>query len=576
MAVKKIILNLIVGYYLANSVSAQVRSYPANSLQETYMMLSNIHGINTERFYPQEYKSLKASWGFDTVVRNVDYLDLLPPIRNTKPHQYFTYAHPNFSLMPQYTPRFLRFLKPLGKNTILKTPAWFFSWMDNSSNKGSFFVVNPILHTEFSPKSPYTSRYLNNTKGIELFGQFSKNLSFSTQLLESQCYFQKYITQYQDTFSVTPNVGYWNKNMYGYSDFFRTRSNLYINLLKSKNNESNLLLSFGSDNQHYGSGYRSLLLSSFSPSTLYLRLNAKIGMLKYQNLIKELFITQKIENRELIIRKYLIMHSYNILLIKDKYNKNSIELGFSEMIIQFRDNNFIDLNYLNPITFLIPTQRDIGSPDNAFISFDIKFSKNKTIYYSQLILDEFSFNSLITGRSWANKFGVQSGVYIKPLPHINLIVNFEANIVRPYTFSHVSYKTNSTNYNQPIGHPLESNFREIVANLKYKPKIISGFLFTTNFFFAKKGNDPYLLGDNYGSNVRKDYSTAVLQNNVKILQGDISNLFHLKSQLYYEMMPNMWVYLAAQFRTQTGHLPSREYYTYLGLRWNWYEEQQLF
>lgn len=592
MAVKKIILQLIVGFYIANSVSAQVRSYPANSLQETYMMLSNIHGINTERFYPQEYKSLKASWGFDTVVRNVDYVELtlLPPIRNTKPHQYFTYAHPNFSLMPQYTPRFLRFLKPLGKNSILKTPAWFFSWMDNSSNKGSFFVVNPILHTEFSPKSPYTSRFLNNTKGIELFGQFSKNLSFSTQLVESQFYFQKYITQYQDTFNVTPNVGYWNKNLYGYSDFFRARANIYANIVNSASSKTHVVLSAGHDNQHIGNGYRSLLISNFSPATAYLKLNTRLGPFRYQNLYQELSATDKPSGSRLLPKKYMAMHRASLefakpnWLIKKESEKlgNWIELGLSEMILQTRPNGGLDMNYWNPIIFYRSIERDLGSPDNVLIMFDGKIRQKNAMFYAQFLLDEFSFGDLIQGNTWRNKHGYQIGTYIKPninsiYPKFGSIVfQAEINSVRPFTYSHSSMDANAVNYNQALAHPLESNFRELNFSVRFKPEFIRGFLFTHNTFYAVRGFDYSTTGENFGSDIRRDYRTRVSGDNVNILQGEVGNIMHSKTQLFYELMPNMWVYLAAQFRTQTGHQPSREYYTYLGLRWNWYEEQQLF
>jgi hypothetical protein len=105
---------------------------------------------------------------------------------------------------------------------------------------------------------------------------------------------------------------------------------------------------------------------------------------------------------------------------------------------------------------------------------------------------------------------------------------------------------------------------------------IRGFLFTHTTFFAVKGFDYSTTGANYGGNIRRDYNTRIADKNVKILQGEVGNIVHSKTQVFYELMPNMWMYLASQFRVQTGHQPSREYYTYLGLRWNWYEELQLF
>jgi|GEM_PF-430452 len=592
MALRKLLILFIVGCGWLNALQSQIRSYPANSLQETYMMLSNLQGVNSQRFYPQEYKSLSANWGFDTVERNAatEKLLLLPPLRTTKPQEYFTYAHPNFSLMPQNTPRFMRFLQPLGKNTILKTPAWFYSWLDNSSNKGSFFVVNPIVHTEFSPKTSFTSRYLNNTKGIELFGQLSKNLSFSSQLVESQCYFQKYITNYQDTFYVTPNVGYWNKNLFGYSDFFRARANIYANIVNSASSKTHVLLSAGHDNQHIGNGYRSLLISNFSPATAYLKLNTRLGPFRYQNLYQELSATDKPSGQRLLPRKYMAMHRASLEFAKpnwlgknyDKNKGNWLELGLSEMILHSRPVGGLDINYWNPIIFYRSIERDLGSPDNVLIMFDGKIRQKNALLYAQFLLDEFSFGDLIQGNTWRNKHGYQLGIYVKPNFDVlypkfgKIILQAEINSVRPFTYSHASMEANAVNYNQALAHPLESNFREINFSVRYKPAFIRGFLLTHTSFFAVRGFDYSTTGDNYGSNIRRDYRTRISGENVNILQGEVGNIMHSKTQLFYELMPNMWVYLAAQFRTQTGHQSSREYYTFLGLRWNWYEEQQLF
>jgi len=592
MSLKKIILLIFVGHGIADSTKAQIRSYPANSLQESYMILSNLHGINTERFYPQEYKSLKANWGFDTVVRNYNQLTLLPHIRTNQPHQYFTYAHPNFSLMPQYTPGFLRFLKPLGKKTILTTPAWFYSWIDkSSSNKGSFFVVNPILHTEFSPRTPYSSRYLNNTKGIELFGQISNDISFSTQLVESQFHFQNYITRYQDTFGVTPNAGFWKKNLFGYSDFYRARANIYANVVNSANSKTHVLLSIGHDNHQIGNGYRSLLISNFSPATLYLKFNIRLGPLRYQSLYQELYaMDQQKQEGFLLPKKHMAMHRVSLEFPKpvwiNKKNveklENWIEVGLSEMILQTRSTGGLDFNYWNPIIFYRSIERDLGSPDNVLIMFDGKIRQKNAMFYAQFLLDEFSIGQLFQGNNWVNKHGYQIGSYIKP--NINsifpkfgsIVVQVEVNSVRPFTYSHLSKDANAVNYNQALAHPLESNFRELNFSVRYKPVFIRGFLFTHTTFFAVKGFDYSTTGANYGGNIRRDYNTRIADKNVKILQGEVGNIVHSKTQVFYELMPNMWMYLASQFRVQTGHQPSREYYTYLGLRWNWYEELQLF
>jgi hypothetical protein len=59
-------------------------------------------------------------------------------------------------------------------------------------------------------------------------------------------------------------------------------------------------------------------------------------------------------------------------------------------------------------------------------------------------------------------------------------------------------------------------------------------------------------------------------------QGELGRILNTKTQLLYEVMPNMWFTLNAQYRTQSNVNKSSEYYFSLGWKWNWFEETQLF
>lgn len=561
---------------------SQIRSYPANSLQESYMMLANVHGIDGNRYYPQNPEEMKKAWGLRTHDTAENVIDILLNYNRVKyAKDYFQNAHPELSGVIPLTPRLLRWTKRIGEKSLFKYPSEFYSWHDSQNPKTTYFVLNPIVNTEFGPQSSISQGFMTNAKGIEFFGRFNKNVSFTTQALEGVSYLKGYDLNYRRSFGFVPGVALAVRKI-DTADMFKARASIYINLMGNESGTRKIQLAFGNDNNFIGYGYRSLILSNFSPATTYLKLIYKLGPFRYQNLFQQMEAYSVVKKQVVLERKYLALHRATLDIAKpgNPSKKDWLEIGVTETILQGRTNGQLDLNYLNPIIFYRSIERDLGSPDNVMISLDAKLKLKKGFLYSQLLLDEFRYHDLIRGNSRYNKFGVQFGGYCKLLDNKrfgSLVINGEYNKVRPYTYSHYSRFSNAANYNQSITHPLESNFREGIFQLKFKPSFVKGLLFTSTNMLAKKGFD--FTGDstNYGANLRLNYSkNSPDPSFATMFQGDVGTIFHSKSQLYYELMPNMWMYLGYQYRKQTGHNPSTEKYIFLGFRWNWYEEQQLF
>jgi hypothetical protein len=335
-----------------------------------------------------------------------------------------------------------------------------------------------------------------------------------------------------------------------------------------------VLMSFGHDNQFVGYGYRSLILSNFSPASAYLRLNSKIGPFTYQNIFRELTTGEGFfSGSQINEKKYLAAHRGAL-----EFGKTGFELGFNEMIIHHRSGGGMDLNYLNPIIFYRSIERDLGSGDNALIAFDARWKKKAFTFYGQLLIDELNVKKVIQGNHWSNKQAYQLGCYFQPnLPEYgDFIMQVELNSVRPYTYSHWDKYTSYNHYNQALAHPLGSNFREGIVRVVLKPKYITGFVLIHTTMIAMKGFDPYVNGPNYGGNILRSYNSRVSDENVFMQQGELGRILNTKTQLLYEVMPNMWFTLNAQYRTQSNVNKSSEYYFSLGWKWNWFEETQLF
>ena len=113
---------------------------------------------------------------------------------------------------------------------------------------------------------------------------------------------------------------------------------------------------------------------------------------------------------------------------------------FEAVVFQPKDtllNRGYDAEYLNPFVFFRPQEYSMGSSDNVIIGASLNATIKKMTIYSQVILDEFLLSEIRERRGWwANKFGVQLGV--KGQITNKLSYRFEGNIVRPYTFSHLT------------------------------------------------------------------------------------------------------------------------------------------
>jgi hypothetical protein len=124
---------------------------------------------------------------------------------------------------------------------------------------------------------------------------------------------------------------------------------------------------------------------------------------------------------------------------------------------------------------------------------------HKLQFYGQLLLDEFKLSEVKSNTGWwANKWGMQLGAkYIDAFGIPNLDVQVETNRVRPFTYSHNNIISNYTHYNQPLAHPLGSNFQELITIVRYQPA--TKWYVNARLLYYYQGLDS-LNGRNYGSN----------------------------------------------------------------------------
>ncbi|MCS6824639.1 MAG: hypothetical protein NZ529_10120 [Cytophagaceae bacterium] len=405
-----------------------------------------------------------------------------------------------------------------------------------------------------------------NTRGAEVRGMIDQKVGFYSFFADNVLLLPDYVKAYRDVRFVVPGEGFnkpFKSNPNG-ADFITARG--YFNFNATKN----IALQFGHDKNFIGNGYRSLILSDFSNSYTFLKLNTNIWKINYMNLFAEMTATYSLGDK-LFPKKYMAFHHLSINIGKN------LNIGLFESVA-FRGRSSdstkwgkFDITYLNPIIFYRSVEQQLGSSDNALLGMDYKWNFLRHFsLYGQFVLDEFLL-SHIKARDgwWANKQAAQVGLkYINLAGIKNLDAQVELNYIRPYVYMHGTPYTNFTHYNQPIAHPLGANLYEYIAILHAQP--LKRLQATAKLFYIKQGLD---AADslNWGGDLFKNYAQYEQEFGNKTAQGTPSTTLMSSLSISYMVFHNFFVESTVIVRNQNVAEPLVSSNTLIGtfaMRWN--------
>ena len=418
--------------------------------------------------------------------------------------------------------------------------------------KDFFLAVNPVLSFQFSKESSNDETIFYNKRGVTARGMIANRIGFSTTFTDNQERGPEFFQNRVNKFRAVPGVGFYKDFKTTAFDYFDARGYITFNATKY------IDIQFGYDKNFIGNGYRSLFLSDFGDSYLFLKLNTRIWKFNYENIFMELMPQFVKKGDDLLDRKYAAMHHLSMNVTK------WLNVGLFEGVVFGRKNRF-DFEYLNPIIFLRHIEGTLGSPDNAVAGIDFKanFAHHFQLY-GQLLLDEFILKEITKNSGyWANKFGYQLGVkYVDAFNLKNLDLQFETNRARPFTYSHNDSIANYTHYNQPLAHPLGGNFQEFIGILKYQPA--PKWYINARGIYYYQGLDS--LGENFGSNPFESYTTRPKDYGFDVGSGNKVKVFNASFVVSYELKENLFVEGSYLYRKYTG-IADRSMFG-IGIRWN--------
>lgn len=429
-----------------------------------------------------------------------------------------------------------------------------------------FLAVNPVIQYQQSKESNNSQRLFYNSHGVSLRGMISKKVAFDVYITDNQERDPLYVQQFISSHKAVPGARFYKSfKAAGGVDYFDNRGSISINASK------HIDIQLGYDKNFIGNGFRSLLLSDFSGSGTFLKINTRIWKLNYENLFMELIpVSPKAGGSSLLPRKYFRMNYLTLNATK------WLNVGVFDAVMFGRKDHF-DFQYLVPVLFLRPAESDIGSKDNAVLGLTIKANVKKTVQiYGQLLLDEFKLSEMKSNKGWwGNKYGYQLGIkYVDAFGINNLDVQVEDNRVRPFAYSHFDSVGNYTHYNKPFAHPLGASFQEFVGIARYQP--LKKLYLQAKLIRYSQGIDTSAAS--LGSDPLKPYTTRPINPATGKLQeygfyvgsGNKVTSLNLNFLASYEIRENMFIDANIQRRNYKMTIGSDKNTTVLslGFRWN--------
>jgi hypothetical protein len=401
-----------------------------------------------------------------------------------------------------------------------------------------WFAIDPIFDLEVGKDTDadFSSTY-NNTRGFLVQGGLGDKLNFYATVYESQGRFAQYVNEYAETLkgfgpdpAIIPGRGIAKRFKTDSYDY--PVAEAYLSYAPAKF----LNMQFGHGKNFIGDGYRSLLLSDVASPHPFLKLSTAFWKIKYTNTwmwLKD--VRPEVEQDKAFLTKYMANHylSWNVT--------KKLNIGLFESVLWTNSNNRgFDVNYLNPIIFYRAIEFETGQgAGNAVLGASGKYKINDNInIYSQFVLDEFSLSDVKGGeKSWKNKYGYQLGVkYYNAFKVDNLMLQFEYNRVRPYTYSHNTIVLNYANQNQSMAHLWGANFSEAILIVRYH---YNRWFANAKLIFGTRGLDYNNGTDNfsYGGDIYRDYNDRPFDTGVEVGQGIKTTTFNGNLQAGYVINP---------------------------------------
>lgn len=433
-------------------------------------------------------------------------------------------------------------------------------WNTFFINKRDFYVVkqpqfslyiNPIVYGHVGREQVSQSEghsLLRNSRGAVVRGSLMKKIGFYTEVYDTQSFVPDHLETFRRNRGTLPGrtfIKSFGSRKNGY-DFLSAKAYFTFQPIKA------IRIKFGKDRAFWGEGRQSLWLSDAGPDHLMLNIQTRIWKLVYTNHFGQYidFVRNKGVQEGVFPKKYGVFHQLSFIP-----NKNLRFSLFESIIYTPNLANGLrgfELEYLNPIIFYRSAEQSIGSPDNGTLGISAKVNFFKRFSaYGQLFIDDYNFGVRGEGDNyWGNKVGYQLGLkYINAFNINRLDLQFEYNLVRPYTYQHFNASASYGHYGQSLGHFEGANLSDFFVRANYQA--LPQLKLQLSFMSLKQGLDED--GINYGSDFNISYQSRAGDFDQAVGQGKLLNQQILEGLASWQLWEtDMFVELRGQYRRESG------------------------
>jgi hypothetical protein len=289
----------------------------------------------------------------------------------------------------------------------------------------------------------------------------------------------------------------------------------------------------------------SLILSNNPPMFDFLRFDASYGVVNYNFIHGWImgpreFIEYSPDHRAMPHndQKYFVAHRVEFSLLQ-----NRLQIGLNETLIYARESP--ELGYLNPVSFLISTERNLGDRDKLMLGIDFAMRPVRDIELKfGALFDDIHFGRSFT-RSWDNRWAIHGGVYYAdPLGLQDVDFFLDYTRIEPYVYAH--HRSPDRYYAHTdfgLGHPLGPNSDDIVMRIAYRPQW--QWQVSLEFQRERHGGNIVDAGGNVIRNVGGDllfpFRPGIDSREKRFLDGVATENFYYRASVRYEIFKQILV-----------------------------------
>lgn len=386
--------------------------------------------------------------------------------------------------------------------------------------------LDPVFDFSLGNEMNNSRKLMGNTRGFLVRMRLGNTVGITSSFYENQTVFPLVWDEFISKYVVAP----------GQSRTKRYHSNgwdyAYATGVFTWKPKGVFSLQFGQDKNFIGDGYRSLLLSDVSTVYPFLKFSLTWKNFQYTRMIALLqnidYKSNNADTRE-FPQKIANFHVLTFNMVKH------LQLSLFEGIIMNDPNtkgNFT-MNYevLDPLPFLDVVTRTSRTEAlmNSIGGINLCWRVSPDVQlYGQWSLDD-PIHREPNGKEGVNEYGYQLGLkYFNAFSVKNLYMQAEYNHVRPYTYAKGDSVIAYTHLDQPLAHPLGSNFEEGVGIAGYRYK---RWYAEYKITYARYG------ADNGSLLTGKDILRPQTSNTGSFLQGIKTNLVTQQARLSWYINP---------------------------------------